>query len=162
MRYFISVLILTAFSLPNASFAGIKTKPKVYNTQTGALTVRQESGVMVYRGQRAAPSPRVIAAQTHLAQQQARQKAAQRAHAQKIAAHKRAIAAKKAAQAKQKAEANKPKLRGRYGRSYYGNNRFFGPNGFAGNSNFAGASPRTNRPPRRRRGGGHIPRRKRY
>ncbi|MGJ8563911.1 MAG: hypothetical protein ACSHXY_10205 [Alphaproteobacteria bacterium] len=145
MRYFMSACLFAALALPLTASAGEIIRPST------AHSVSQESGVTIYRGRRTGPSPQVIAAQSRLAQRQAHIKAVHAARARLAAAQEKSLKDQAARQEAEQAKHVTPKLRGRYGRRYYGNNRFFGPNGFAGNSHFSGASPRTNRAPRRRK-----------
>ncbi len=111
--------------------------------ETSGYAVTQERGVIVYRGAHPVRDFGAIAAA-----QTARKNAAQikvlRSQLQK---QEKALAAQKQANAELKTEienaqtrSEKSECRPRYGRPYFGNNRFFGPNGFAGNSNFSGAN----------------------
>lgn len=119
--------------------------------------VSQERGVAVYRGEH----PGISAASVVSARAAARERVEANALKAEIRKKDRALKAQTRANAELEARVDKleartqPKTRrSRYGRSYFGNNRFFGPNGFAGNSNFSGANaigPVRRHYPRRRR-----------
>ena len=109
--------------------------------QAGAYSVSQDQNVVIYRGEVPAVSSQTVRAHQARVQSEAKTKRLKA----KIRAQKRALKAQQAkiAQLKHRIEhleENAEKRRPRYGRSYYGNNRFFGRNGFIGNSNFNGGT----------------------
>ena len=105
-----------------------------------AFTATQEKGVTVYRRTHPELNFEVLAARQR-AMEHMHEKAA---FERKVRQQKRELAALQShiqLLETQQPNVQKPKRRSRYGRSYYGNNRFFGPNGFVGNRHFSGASP---------------------
>lgn len=150
MRAIITTLAVATLGLSSQALAGSGTMGSGYN-------VSSESGVTVYRGEHPDTNFRAVAGQQAAAK-----------HREKVSALKTEVYKKSRALAKErrrtaeleerveKLEARQERRsqrRARYGRSYFGNNRFFGPNGFAGNSNFSGANAvgPVRRPYKRRR-----------
>lgn len=138
MRVLATFIIVAGLSVSVPAVAGSSAHESGYS-------VSQERGVTVYRGTQQGISPEALAAsraatQARLAEKSAR--AANRRAARAIAAQQRSHADLDARISKLETRQNRVKRRSRYGRSYYGNNRFFGRNGFQGNRYYRGASPR--------------------
>ncbi len=132
MRYIAAAFIIMGAAMALPVQAG----------ETPAYKASQENGVTVYRGTHPAINFEILAARQK-AQETMRETAALQ---RKISQQKRDLAAQSRRiealeQQALRPAVQKPKRRSRYGRSYYGNNRFFGPNGFAGNRFYSGASP---------------------
>ena len=108
----------------------------------------QEGAVTVYRGNVAQVSDRALDAHYH--RKNAEEK--NRRLKAKLRAQKRDIREQKTELARLQRQVerleDRADRRPRYGRSYYGNNRFFGVNGFVGNRFYSGATVLNVRPPR--------------
>ena len=109
--------------------------------QAGVYSASSDQGVVVYRGQ----TPAVTSHKVRVLQASRDADAKTRRLKAKVKAQRRALNEQRATieRLNHRIEHLEERLedrRPRYGRSYYGNNRFFGRNGFIGNSNFNGGT----------------------